>query len=116
MIAWNEIMAKCPKLYPKGMYFECLPGWQSIIGGLSFQIENILKKSGETDMYAVQVKQKYGTLRFYMSKVTPEIADLISDTEALSSQRCELCGHFGKMRGAHHIVVRCDKCFKENHG
>lgn len=109
---WDEIIAACPRLYSEGVDFECGPGWQRIIRELSLRIENILEKTDSTDMYAVQVKEKYGTLRFYMSNMNPEIHALVSDTEALSSQTCETCGRFGKMRGWHHIVVRCDKCFE----
>lgn len=113
MTVWDDIIKRCPKLYPGGMYFECCLGWADIIRDMSIKIENILEKTDEIDMHAVQVKEKYGTLRFYMSKMTPEIASIASDTEALSTQTCEVCGHFGKMRGWHHIRVRCDECFEE---
>jgi hypothetical protein len=112
---WDEIVAKCPKLYQRGMDFECGDGWQKIVRHLSFQIEKVLEKTDRTDMFAVQVKEKYGRLRFYMSQETREIQELISDTEALSTQTCELCGYFAKMRGSIVCQVRCDKCFKESH-
>ncbi len=112
MTPWDELVLAFPRLYSKEISFECGEGWRSILLSLSIKIESILEKCSATDMYAVQVKEKYGTLRFYMSKMTPEIAALVSDTEALSSQTCELCGHFGKMRGVNHIMVRCDKCFR----
>ncbi len=115
MTVWDDMIKSCPKLYPEGVYFDCFLGWSDIIRDMSFKIENILEKTDETDMYAVQVKEKYGRLRFYMSETTPEIDAIISDAEALSTQTCEVCGHFGKMRGWHHIRVRCDKCFEEVH-
>jgi hypothetical protein len=73
-----------------------------------------VKWANETiEIFAVQVKEKYGTLRFYMSCETDEITDLISDAEALSSQTCESCGEPAKMRGKFWLEVKCDKCYEE---
>jgi hypothetical protein len=72
------------------------------------------ENGGEIEMFAVQVKEKYGTLRFYMSASTDEINDLISDAEALSSQTCYVCGDNGKMRGETWYEVKCDKCYGDN--
>jgi hypothetical protein len=41
---------------------------------------------------AFQVKEKYGTLRFYMSISTQEIEDLIEKAEEESETTCEYCG------------------------
>ncbi len=62
-------------------------------------------------MYAVQVKEKYGTLRFYMCCETLEITNLIEEAEALFLQTCENCGSPGKIRGNKWILVKCDDCF-----
>jgi hypothetical protein len=114
MTSWSEIIAECPKLYRNGMNFECGIGWANIINDLSLKIEDILnKKPSENRIFAIQVKEKYGTLRFYMSKDTEEIIDLITDAEALSSQTCESCGAPAKMRGARWVEVKCDQCYPE---
>jgi len=125
MISWNEIRQKCPHLYRNGMTFECGPGWSKIIYDLSLKIEKILKENAARDtvpeteeifffeMFCVQVKEKYGTLRFYMSCETDKIMELIYRAEALSSQTCEGCGEFGKIRGANWYEVRCDECYKQ---
>ena len=63
------------------------------------------------EMFAVQVKEKYGTLRFYMFCETDEICELIHEAEALSSQTCESCGASAKMRGTRWFEVKCDACF-----
>lgn len=111
MSRWDKIRQKCPKLYRNGIIFECAHGWYDIIDELSVKIENILEKYENDDMYAIQVKEKYGTLRFYMSCETNEIVELIDEAEALSSQVCETCGAPAKMRGVCWIEVKCDKCF-----
>jgi hypothetical protein len=109
---WDEIKAKCPKLYQKRFTFECGLGWADIIHDLSVKIEKILEENPDCiEMFAVQVKEKYGSLRYYMEQETDEIIDMISDAEALSTQTCENCGAPAKMRGKRWIITRCDKCY-----
>ena len=113
MTPWADIKRQCPKLYRGDVIFECGRGWSDIILDLSLKIEEILNKNPEeNEMYAVQIKEKYGTLRFYMSCETDEIIDLISDTEALSSQTCESCGAPARMRGFRWVETKCDKCWE----
>jgi hypothetical protein len=108
------IRQKCPKLYKNGIVFECGKGWSHIILELSLDIEALLeKKPHYSEIYAIQVKEKYGTLRFYMTLETDEITALIEDAEALSSQTCESCGSSGKMRGVRWMEVKCEECFKD---
>ncbi len=120
MTAWDEVRKRCPRLYRKFITFECGLGWVDLILDLSLKIEKILLQMAEEgnaesiDMYALQVKEKYGTLRFYMSSQTKEIMDLIYDAEAKSSQTCELCGELGKMRPTNWITALCDECFKKS--
>ena len=115
MSRWDEIRNRCPKLYSQGTAFECGEGWADLILNLSIEIERILNENLANDeMFAIQVKEKYGTLRFSMSMETKAISDLIEDAEAVSSQACEVCGAFAKMRGQKWIETRCDKCYKED--
>ena len=65
------------------------------------------------EMFAIQVKEKYGTLRFYMSCETDEISALIEEAEAFSTRTCEVCGNPGILRGEKWFLVRCDKCYEE---
>jgi predicted nucleic-acid-binding Zn-ribbon protein len=65
---------------------KCAFGWYDIIRDLSNKIERILEKDAETyqsveceenqysEMYAVQIKEKYGILRYHMSCETDEIS------------------------------------------
>lgn len=125
MKSWGMLIEECPLLYKNGIIFECGIGWYDIIRDLSIKIERILEDYEEAnpqpededcdmiEIFAIQVKEKYGTLRFYLSFETDEIADLILEAEALSSQTCEVCGDDGKMRGEKWYFVRCDKCYME---
>lgn len=109
---WQTIKDQCPNLYREGVYFECLPGWHKIILDLSLKLEEIIKRHphGEA-MYASQVKEKYGSLRFYMSCETEAITKLIEEAEHLSCKICEACGEPGKHRIKSWSETRCDKCF-----
>ncbi len=125
MKKWDMLRQECPKLYKERISFECSLGWYNILHDLSIKIEKILNDYAEknkviegeeneiVEMFAVQVKEKYGTLRFYMSHVTDEISDLIHEAEALSSQTCESCGVPAKMRGCSWFEVKCDACYLE---
>jgi hypothetical protein len=126
MKSWDILRQECPKLYKNGIAFECDIGWYDIVHDLSIKIEKILNDYAENhkiaegeeneiiEMFAVQVKEKYGTLRFYMSCETDEICDLIHEAEALSSHTCESCGASAKMRGTRLFEVKCDACFAPN--
>jgi hypothetical protein len=59
---------------------------------------------------AVQVKEKYGTLRFYTDTYNSEISALISFAESMSAITCEQCGAPGSQTGGGWIQTKCDKC------
>lgn len=59
---------------------------------------------------ATQVKEKYGSLRFYTNIFNEDVEALISFAESLSEVTCEKCGSFGKPNEKGWIVTLCDKC------
>jgi hypothetical protein len=62
---------------------------------------------------AVQVKEKFGTLRFYMTYRTKEMRGLISEAYSKSEVTCEECGAPGKLRNRGWWKTRCDDCEKK---
>ena len=127
----NKIYHDCPNIFrgrndgPKQnlMYFgfECSDGWFNIIYELSKKIERIaetMKADGlpEDEIPMVsQVKEKFGTLRFYMSNTTEEIQELISQCEQSSAQACEQCGKPGALKRTHGwFLTVCEKCEVSN--
>ena len=62
---------------------------------------------------ASQVKEKFGTLSFYMSSATDEMYDLIREAERKSGKTCEVCSKPGVLRGGGWIKCLCDECAKE---
>lgn len=88
--------------------FECGDGWFKIIDQLSADITAIDK-----DVMAVQVKEKYGGLRFYIEGGAEHIYDLIDEAEERSLVTCERCGEPGTTRNEGWVYTMCDKCWKE---
>jgi hypothetical protein len=62
---------------------------------------------------ASQVKEKFGTLRFYMISETDEMSKLISEAEAKSAITCEFCGEPGELRNTGWYITLCDKCHEK---
>ena len=94
--------------------FECGDGWYNIIYELSKKINDIIEKMPEEDRpYVFQVKEKFGTLRFYMSSETKEMSELINEYEKRSSFICETCGSYGELRKYGWLRTLCNKCNKK---
>jgi hypothetical protein len=56
----------------------------------------------------VQVKEKFGTLRFYIQAGTDEHYNYISFAESMSARTCETCGNPGKRLGHGWIYTACE--------
>ncbi|RKZ95623.1 MAG: hypothetical protein DRQ40_03190 [Gammaproteobacteria bacterium] len=110
---FNRIYLTCPIIY-RGRHddlkkslmsfgFCCGEGWFILINELSQQVEAIavdMKNRGclENELpIVVQVKEKFGGLRFYMRHQNDEISSLIEEAEAKSYRICERCGLLGKL-------------------
>lgn len=68
---------------------------------------------------AVQVKEKFGTLRFYVRGVhsrSEAIRNYIEFAEYFSSRICEVCGAPGKLRGGGWVQTLCDEHAHEAEG
>ncbi|MBS1993425.1 MAG: hypothetical protein JSS83_23070 [Cyanobacteria bacterium SZAS LIN-3] len=93
--------------------FECGDGWEPLIRDLSAKLEAAiaaLPADEQPNYRASQVKEKFGTLRFYLTCGTDEMYDLINAAEGLSAQTCEGCGQPGSVRSGGWIVTNCDEC------
>jgi hypothetical protein len=58
---------------------------------------------------ASQVKEKYGTLRFYVDGASEEHRNYIAFAEIMSGNTCEKCGAPGKIRGRGWYYTACDE-------
>lgn len=122
----QKLVDKYPKLFadygvapnrsPMAFGFECGDGWFDLIDTLSAQLSTLDPiDEGESVHWvrAIQVKEKYGTLRFYVGPATNEATALIDFAEALSGRICETCGNKGLRYGTVWVKTRCDPCADE---
>jgi hypothetical protein len=94
------------------------PGWYDIIYELSAQLEKMiaaLPAKSRQHVKAVQVKEKYGQLRVYMSVYIPEMEELISEAERKSGTICADCGKPGQLIGDGWYYTACKDCAKPEH-
>ena len=105
--------------------FEHDDGWYDIIDTLCSTIQHHLdwkrKKSEFKDLtdaewdeshqvVAVQVKEKFSTLRFYADNADDYCRGAIDMAEMLSGRVCERCGSPGMRRPSGWIRTLCENC------
>jgi len=108
--------------------FECGDGWYKIIDALCEHIQNHVdwenqsikwkKERGELpqdapdfpQIEAVQVKEKFGGLRFYTNLHDEFIDGVIAMAESMSFMTCEDCGNPGEPNKGGWIVTLCQPC------
>ena len=107
----RKIMKDFPGLYPKHnplyssgiilpMTFDCDDGWFKLLYQISKDIQRVIDNQPDEllkDFAVLQVKEKFGELRFYVGSFNQEIGDLIKKAEEMSGQLCEICGKKGSM-------------------
>lgn len=119
----QKLLAAAPQLYRgrtlpvtqnlMAFGFECGDGWFGLLLEASEAIEeHITLKYGhlppEERPLATQVKEKYGTLRFYAGG-DHTIHALTSHAEQQSECICEQCGEWGERRGTGWVYTACDE-------
>lgn len=133
----KELVEKFPKLFtgyenPRGGYypfwFECSDGWYTLIHELARDIQHHVDHKNDTytwkvergeakeedrpdyQVRAVQVKQKFGGLRFYVNGGDEYIDGMIAFAESMSYKICESCGNPGKTNRDGWMYTFCDPC------
>jgi len=111
--------------------FEHGDGWFNIIDHLCGNIQHHIDwkeecrerevkrgQAGESGMprtphvpqvVATQVKEKFGTLRFYYDGGDEYIHGLVAMAESMSAVTCEVCGTPGQVRGGGWLRTLCDE-------
>ena len=95
--------------------FDCGDGWYDLINFLCGHIQNhiVYGRGGDAPQVVVmQVKEKFGALRFYIDGGDEYIIGLITMAESMSMRICEICGNKGKIRNDGWITTRCDSCHR----
>lgn len=117
-----------PRVFAKKLTwgFECGDGWFRLLDILCNAIEITLeynerdikrwtkdcqwKKPKRIKFEIVQVKEKFGGLRFYYNGGTEEIGGMVRYAEHLSEVTCENCGQPGNRENDGWIVTLCFDC------
>lgn len=112
--------------------FEHGDGWYNILNELCYQIQQHIDWNNSQrqillegnpynrkipdeirQVVVTQVKEKYGTLRFYYDGGDDRIDGMVRMAEAMSAVTCETCGNAGKMRGHGWYYTACDEHTRE---
>lgn len=93
---------------------ECRDGWYWLIDLLCSTIQLYSEDNLAKIPEATQVKEKYGSLRFYITGGDEFIAGMISFAENLSAHICENCGSTQDVSQTTEgwIHTLCSKCHK----
>lgn len=93
--------------------FCCGDGWEPLIRKLSEKLEPLVQAIPEEERpVVIQVKEKFGGLRFYMTTETEEMSKAIEEAEVVSFRTCEECGQPGSLTGNSWVVTLCEECRK----
>jgi hypothetical protein len=104
----QKLLDKYPKLFSSKQFwgFECGDGWFDLLDYLCGAIKEHTYDSDEVTVD--QVKEKFGRLRFYLSREDDVMHGMVSMAEHMSGQICETCGNRGETRGGSWMVTLCD--------
>jgi translation initiation factor 2 beta subunit (eIF-2beta)/eIF-5 len=99
--------------------FECGDGWYNLLSDLCKELKeavDVEKWEDGWEFKVLQVKEKYGGLRFYIGSATELIFDIIDKYEALSYTVCEICGEPGKLSEKNRWYSTLCQKHREEHG
>lgn len=110
----SDLKNKYPLTLSHLSYFECNDGWKQLLDNLCAVIEQHIKSKKLEDIYAIQVKEKFGSLRFYMSYHDDFIEGAIALAEEQSGKICEICGEHGTIENlGGWLKAVCPKHYQE---
>jgi hypothetical protein len=104
----QKLLDKYPKLFSNQHFwgFECGDGWYDILDHLCGAIKEYTYDGDE--VYVDQIKEKFGKLRFYLSREDDVMHGMVTLAEYMSAHTCEICGERGKTRDGSWYVTLCD--------
>ena len=88
---------------------QCGDGWLRIIEALCDVLSAVEVEGASKRIEAVQVKEKFGVMRFYARNASEMQSGMIRMAEAMSARTCEICGSPGVMMNRDGwYKVRCE--------
>lgn len=81
-------------------------GWVPLVDELHSKVLEI-----DPDVRVDQVKEKFGTLRYYFSSdLYDQVEAVVREYESRSAVTCETCGGPGYLQGKYWVKTLCDAC------
>jgi hypothetical protein len=115
-ITQEQLVEKFPLIFKKLKYLQCDDGWIPLLyeacSIIEYYLANSVPEEIRHGIYAVQIKEKFGTARIYFNETTPFIDGVIAMTEHLTAHTCERCSMPGHRCPGTWIKTFCDDCFK----
>lgn len=129
----QKLCASYPKIFvnrdnkgahhPIAWGIECGDGWYQLLDVLCRNIQHHIdwkskslgpEESEDLQPVAMQVKEKFGGLRFYCSGGDDTTEGMIRFAESFSFKVCESCGNAGSKHGTGWIFTLCDSCWEKH--
>ncbi len=112
---WDKVQ-KCFKTmkvrFPNAIgnlqYLETPVGWNRLLLQCAKEMEKAISQLPKSKRHlygASQIKEKYGSLRWYTDNWHDSFKDIIKKYETLSYRTCEVCGKRGKTKNGKGWVV-----------
>lgn len=102
-----DALAKCFPSLMENVYcgIELCTGWCPLVNELC----ETLMAMGCGGKVA-QIKEKFGTLRFYINNCTEAQYEAVHEAEDKSASLCLECGAPGKLTGKGYLLTLCEPC------
>lgn len=129
----KELCRKYPFLIPRNRFTDAIPedfdyswteldampdGWRLVFGEqMCEEIAQALEKDGYLNEYRIlQIKEKYGELRWYDKGAPREVHDIVEKYSLMSAQLCINCGKPATVITDGWICPYCDDCAPKSGG
>ena len=96
---------------------ECGDGWHHLIEPLVDHVNKVnAERAPEEQIEIVQIKEKFGGLRFYTHGRDEKLSQLIEEAERESYNTCEICGSTDDVGQTADgwITTMCRKCLQRH--
>ena len=120
----NKLFEKYPKIFKQKDLpmqqtsicwgIECGDGWYWLLDQLCNSIQRYIDGNKKPQLEAVQVKEKFGSLRFYSHGGDDIIFGMLWLAEGMSGDICERCGSTEEITQTKGwISTLCSKCLED---
>ena len=114
---WGIDMRNTPDYYKyhyEITWLDCLPkGWKKAFGKqICDELKDAIESNHLSNYKVLQVKEKYGTLRWYDEGGNKNTCNIIDKYEKISEKVCQLCGKPATHMSKGWIGYYCEDCIK----